>query len=308
MQGTLRLVRTGNTESGYYMSGGNWILIHSGGGATGPVPLSIVAWSRDYAFNHQNVQLLVSGFRITQGQLSCPHISLSPDHGPIGTKVIVRGTGLPSISNLPVDLPSVQVTFDDMFLGTASVTSGSFNFTLDVPNAQIGIHQVKATDFYAQKILIADFQVTSGGSVSSGLSITVSSGTIYFPGDTAVASILVSVMGSTQSPSLSSVQATLFTPQNATSQLTVQSTTPGLYSLSYQIPAAAKLGTYTIRVVAVSTQNGSASTIVSFEVKPTWLASHGQQIAVGGVATLGVTGLAVTMWYRGSKKRTDLSF
>jgi hypothetical protein len=193
-----------------------------------------------------------------------------------------------------------------MFLGTASVNNGSFNFTLDIPNAQIGTHQIKATDFYAQMVLVANFEVISGGTVTgNGLSITLSAGTLYFPGDAAVANILTSVVGGSNLPNLQSLRVTLYSPDNTTVQLTPRNLGPGLYVVSYPISTTARLGTYTIRALAMSAQNGNASAIVSFEVKPTWLQTHATQVAAGGAATAGIAGTAIAVWYR--KRRPDES-
>jgi len=69
LSGALRQVRSGGTVTGYYLSAGSWIPIHSSPAATGDVVFRIVSWSHDYAFTNQNVQIAFDDFVVNQGEL-----------------------------------------------------------------------------------------------------------------------------------------------------------------------------------------------------------------------------------------------
>jgi hypothetical protein len=107
------------------------------------------------------------------GSLTAASVQISPVRGPVGTKVLVQGSGIPS--------PQLEITFDDMFLGVASNTNETFNFTFNVPDAQPGLHLVKALDVLNGISVVADFTVTG----IDTLAVNVDVGTLYFPGDTA---------------------------------------------------------------------------------------------------------------------------
>jgi hypothetical protein len=70
--GTLRLVRIGATESGYYYSSGDWVLIHTGPGPTADVAIQVHAWSHDYAFMDQDVLAAWDNLVVNWGELVWP--------------------------------------------------------------------------------------------------------------------------------------------------------------------------------------------------------------------------------------------
>jgi hypothetical protein len=70
--GTLRLVRTGATETGYYYGSGGWVLIHTGSGSTGNVAIRMHAWSHDYAFMDWDVLAAWDNLVVNSGQLFWP--------------------------------------------------------------------------------------------------------------------------------------------------------------------------------------------------------------------------------------------
>src|SRR6267378_5734373 len=98
LSGSLRLTRTSGLETGYYMSSGNWITIHTGPSITQEIHLNIVAWSHDYAFEHTFVKVAFDDFTLNRGTTTCPTIALNPSSGPLGTKVVVQGSGFPTSS------------------------------------------------------------------------------------------------------------------------------------------------------------------------------------------------------------------
>jgi hypothetical protein len=70
--GTLRLVRTGATETGYYYNSGDWIPIHTGPGPTQDVAIQIHAWSHDYAFMDWDVLAAWDNLVVRRGELVWP--------------------------------------------------------------------------------------------------------------------------------------------------------------------------------------------------------------------------------------------
>src|SRR5712692_394887 len=107
------------------------------------------------------------------GSIIIPSIQISPNSGPVGTKVVVKASGIPSYQ--------VEMTFDDAFLGFANPANGTFTFTFNVPDAQPGLHLVKALDIFTGISATANFTVTG----INTLAINADVGTLYFPGDTA---------------------------------------------------------------------------------------------------------------------------
>jgi hypothetical protein len=243
---------------------------------------------------------------ITLQVLPPPIIVLNPTSGPVGTKILVQGTGFPVQGET-----ELLVTFDDQLVGFTFTSTGNFSFTFNVPVAQSGPHTVKVSDqFYTNSLNIitatAAFQV-----LPSPISLTVNlaSGTIYFPGDTATFFVLVTQNG--QPATITGLQLTpqIIKPNGSTQTLTMKNTATGVYTASYAVPSTNSLGTYAVIVEAQSTTSGAASTLTSFEVKPTWLASHGSAI-VAGATVAGLVGLVGLTWHQGvfKKKRDDKSF
>src|SRR5207245_11010787 len=117
--------------------------------------IAVGANPRGIAFNSINGELYVANNgagSISVIRATVPSIKINPSTGPVGTKVLVEGTGFPA--------SAVEITFDDNFIGTTLVSNGSFNFTLDVPQAQLGGHQIKAVDEFGDTVAAADFVVT----------------------------------------------------------------------------------------------------------------------------------------------------
>jgi len=302
LTGSLRITRTGAYATGYYLNGSKWTQIHTGPVVTSDVGIAFAAWSHDSLFSHQTVKASFDNFTLNSGQLACPTLTSSPKNGPVGTLVTVQGNGFPTIQNFfnPI-FPTVAITFDDMSIGSTTNIGGSFTFTFDVPLAQAGLHEIKAVDYATGTNASTTFQVTSA---QGAISISLTVGAIYFPGDTAVTSLLVTSNGvPVQSTSLK-LNLTLTLPDNSRLNLNATSFGAGMYKASFPVSRTALLGTYSILAVLHDPGIGDGSALASFEVKLSWLASQGQTIAVAGAASIATVGLALVSWRKGYLKRS----
>ncbi len=263
----------------FLVPGNNTITIHAENGPFG------VCCPSYYSGNPAGV--------VFGGSLTIPSISSTPDIGPPGTKVLVQGSGLP-----PQQSSSSQLlmSFDDQFLGFATYQGGgSFSFTFSVPLSEAGSHIIKAAD------VILGIQATTGFQVEAvtsqlSLSVTLGVGAIYFPGETAQGSILVTSGGSPVGPDGVTIQATLTRPDNSTFKLNATSIAPGVYKVSYPVPKTASIGTYSLVVVAHMSGAGDSTALVAFEVKQSWLAAQGPAITVGAISTAGLLGTVAVVW------------
>ena len=66
-------------------------------------------------------------------------ITLSPDSGTAGSTVNVQGNGFQTTG-------TVNVTYDNVVMATATLTNGTFSATFTVPGGMAGTHTVRATD------------------------------------------------------------------------------------------------------------------------------------------------------------------
>ncbi len=300
LTGYLRIARTGGFATGYYMNGSTWVQIHSGPVDAQDVGFAFAAWSHDYLFSHQTEKVAFSNFTLNSGQLLCPALTLNPSSGPIGTLVTVRGNGFPTAQSYSPIFPTVAITFDDMSIGSTTNNGGSFTFTFNIPLAQAGLHEIKATDYASGTNATTTFDVTPA---QSFLSMSLTVGTVYFPGDTAVTNLLVTSNGTPIGSSNLKLNLTLMRPDNSRIALNVSSLGGGLFRVSYTIPKTALLGTYLIIAVAHSSGVGDGSAIASFEVKLPWLSTQGSNIAVASVASMATVGIALVSWRKGYLKR-----
>ena len=301
LAGSLRVTRTGGYATGYFMNGSKWTQIHAGPVVTSDVGFGFAAWSHDSLFSHQTEKVAFDNFTLNSGQLACPTLTSTPNNGPIGTLVTSTGKGFPTVQSYNPIFPTVVVTFDDMSIGSATNTGGSFMFTFNIPLAQTGPHQIKATDLASGTNASTTFQVTAA---QSALSMSLTVGTVYFPGDTAVANLLVTSNGvPVGSPNLH-LNLTLTRPDNSRLALNATDLGRGLFKVSYSIPKTALLGTYLIFVVAHESGVGDGSALASFEVKLPWLSAQGPTIAIAGAASLATVGIALVSWRKGYLKRS----
>jgi len=187
------------------------------------------------------------------------------------------------------------VSFDDMFLGTVVVTNGSFTFVLDVPNAQPGSHFVKAQDFNSQTQVNVTFIVLP---TPNSVTVDVEVGAIYFPGETAVVSVLLAQGGTLVNPANVQLKIQLIRPNGSMIILNASSISTGLYIAKYQIPSTGLIGVYAVKATIHSSAGGDGTGLGSFEVKLTWLSTQGRTIT-GAVAIVGTMGLAAVAWRKG---------
>jgi len=73
--GSLRLVRSGSTQTGYYRAGGMWIPVHTDTAPTQDITIQLHAWSHDYAFADEDVRAAFDDFVVMTGQLVWPPVS-----------------------------------------------------------------------------------------------------------------------------------------------------------------------------------------------------------------------------------------
>ncbi len=249
---------------------------------------------------------------LTDGQVSImppPVLTLTPASGSLGDKVLVHGSGFP-VSSFPSSLSSpltVEVTFDDQLLGFTTTSNGTFDFVFDVPHAQVGSHEVHA--------IAEEFPLPIGATASftvlpepktGGLTVSISVGTVYFPGDTASIFVLATLNGSPTQPA--TIHLMLVFPNGTVSNLSLQAITPGFSEGSYTVPAKGSIGTYGL-VVTVQQNSLNASGLGSFEVKPSWLQTNGHTILMGTSITgaVGAIGVLAMAWRGGhlAKRRRD---
>ena len=260
--------------------------------------IAVGANPRGIAFNPINGELYVANNgagSISVIRVTVPSIKINPSTGPVGTKVLVEGTGIPA--------SAVEITFDDNFIGTTVVSNSSFSFTLDVPQAQLGGHQIKAVDEFGDTVEAADFVVTPNGPPSLGVTVTV--GAIYFPGDTVVANLLVTSGGMPFNFSGLQLHMNLTRPDNSDIALIVASLGGGLFRASYSLPKTAQIGTYSILTTAKAPGVGNGSALAAFEVKLPWLSSQTSTILVTGLVSVATVGVALVSWRRGYLRRSS---
>ncbi len=239
----------------------------------------------------------------TDGQVTIlqpPVLTVTPSSGSLGTKVLVQGSGFPTL--FPGFVGVVDVTFDDMFLGFTFNRNGRFNFTFNVPHAEPGLHLVKAIDGFTAARGSTTFLVLA--TPSGNLGVSVDAGVVYFPGETANIYVLATLNGSPVGPSNVQLQLLLFKPDGSNATLTPTRVAPGLFKASFTIPRAGSLGTYAILARAHMSGPLDASALRSFEVKPTWISQQGQNIAMA-TALAGVVGVVAVAWRKGFLRRKN---
>ena len=79
--GTIRLVRTGGTLSGYYLHTGVWVLLKSTPTSTIDTSYELLSGSDTFAYTNQFARIAFDNFRINSGQLDCPLDGNVPDWG-----------------------------------------------------------------------------------------------------------------------------------------------------------------------------------------------------------------------------------
>ena len=218
------------------------------------------------------------------GFFRSPSIQISPNQGPVGTKVLVQGSGF--ISN------QIEVMFENALIGITTGMNGTFTFTFNVPVAQPGLQHVEALDLLTGVSAVANFTVTHVNTLSINLDV----GTLYFPGDTANAYTLATLSGTPLDPTTLQLQLTLTKPDGSTITLNNTFVGAGMFKSTYKIPASGPVGTYAIVAKAHVANAQDASALATFEVKPTWLSSQAPALATTGAALTGMVGVAAVLW------------
>jgi hypothetical protein len=293
LSGTLRMVRTGTLLTGYSLHAGGWVQIHTGPTVnTGDVHFGFSAWSHNAIFSGQTVKVGFDNFVVNSGQFLCPSLKLSPTSGPVGTKVQIQASGFPPSRYGP---NQVIVSFDDMFLGIASNANGNFSFTFNVPDAQPGLHLVKAIDQSTGASAVAGFTVSQ----VQTLAIAVDVGTLYFPGDTATIYTLATVTGTPLNSTTLQLQLTLMRPDGSNVTLINTFVGSGVFRAAYTVPKAGPIGTYAIVARAHVANVEDASALATFEVKLSWLSAQGPALMTAAIALTGATAIAAIIWRKG---------
>ncbi len=223
-----------------------------------------------------------------------PSIQTHPSSGAIGTKVLVQGSGIPS--------SQVEVTFDDVFLGIASLTNGTFTFTFNVPDAQPGPHLVKAIDEFTGTSAFANFTVTRVDSLAINLDV----GTLYFPGDTAMIYTLATLSGTPLNSTTLQLKLTLTRPDGSNISLGDTFIGGGLFRATFTIPKTGPIGTYAVVAKAHIANVQDASALTTFEVKPTWLTTQTTTLTATAVGLTGAVAIVAIGWRKGFlRSKTD---
>ena len=221
---------------------------------------------------------------------------------------------------MPVEL---EITFDSQLLGFAFPQNGAFTFVFNVPHADVTkLHHIHAVELFPSSLDVqTDFTVLPEPSVAS-VSITVSTGPIYSPGDTVSIYVLTSQNGAPFGPLGVQLTISVIWPNGTSSALATSSVATGLYKASLTIPRTGSTGTYAI--IATVTVNGvQAAALNTFEVKPAWVSPGGPtvlsalslpdsmpNVAVIGMIIAGVAilGLAFLTRKAGAHKGRDSGF
>jgi len=223
-----------------------------------------------------------------------PSIQINPSSGPVGTKVTMQGSGIPSFQ--------VEVTFDDALLGFASLTNGTFTFTFNVPDAQPGLHLVKAVDLLSQVSAVANFTVTRVDT----LAVNVDVGTLYFPGDTATIYTLATLSGAPLNSTTIQLQLTLTKPDGSNVSITNTFVGGGMFKSTYKIPTTGPTGTYAVVAKAHVANVQNTSALTTFEVKPTWLSAQGPVLTATAVGLTEAFAVGAVLWRKGIfRSKTD---
>jgi PKD repeat protein len=218
-----------------------------------------------------------------------PRLSVTPTSGTLGTKVTVQGSGF--ATNQYGYPNQVLVTFDDMFLGFTFTLTGSFNFTLNIPHAQPGGHLIKAFDSTNAHASSSFTVLPEPGS----LTVNITVGAIYFPGDKADIYALTTLNGVPVGPTGVALSLTVTLPNGTARSLSTSSVAPGLFKASFTLPN--QIGTYAL-VAKADINSSRAAALASFEVKPSWLSN--QQRTILSIAGIGAAiGLVAVAWRTG---------
>jgi len=231
-----------------------------------------------------------------------PILTLTPISGSVGTKVLVQGSGFLTPQFFFFFSPSIDVTFDDQFVGFTLTNNGKFNFTFDIPDAESGPHLVKAIGLDGMHASTVFHVLPPAG----GLAVSVNTGTVYFPGDTVTIYVLATLNGTPLSTTGLQLQLGIFLSNGTKVTLSTTPIASGLFRATYKISKTGPLGTYAIVATAHASGALDSSALGSFEVKLSWLSTQSQNI-IGATTLAGVVGLVAVAWRKGYLRKRDES-
>jgi thermitase len=163
-------------------------------------------------------------------------VTVNPTSGQAGTTVTVIGRDFTANGQ-------VEVSFNDMFIGTALTdSSGSFNFTFNIPISSADVQLVKASDLTVAGQ--ANFTVLD----ATPLSVQVDTGVVHFRSEKVTFYVQTVFRG--QAVSAAITGAFLYTPDGTNKTLTAQALATGLYTVTYELPSDASSGLYALSVTA----------------------------------------------------------
>ena len=209
-------------------------------------------------------------------------VTVNPTGGPVGTLVTVNGRDFTSDYQ-------VEVSFNDMFIGTAPTdSSGSFTFTFNIPVSSAGVQLVKASDLIVAAQ--ANFTVVD----VTSLNVQVDTGVLHFRGETVTFYVQTVFKG--QAVSAAIINALLYKPDGTNETLTAQTLASGFYKVLYELPSSAPSGLYALSVTANYTNDTVESVGVffkSFLVSETLSGWNAVLVSVNGTMGIVRTDLGV---------------
>jgi hypothetical protein len=227
-----------------------------------------------------NGQVATAHFTVTT-----PAITVSPGHGPVGSPVVVKGTGF------SVGTPLGSLTFDSIAITSCtsgSLTanaSGDFSCTFNVPSGTSGT-TVRAVDAGGQSAT-GSFQVTT-----ESISVTPVSGPVGAPfvvsgtGFTASAAVRVAFGPTPVSPT-TSPGCTVGSPSGTE----VMTSPGGSFDCTFLVPSESTGG---YPVVATDVTTSTTSNPISFEVTVPAISVGPAQGPIGADFTVSGSGFSVT--------------
>lgn len=208
-----------------------------------------------------------------------PVLTVSPSSGRLGDMVTIHGSGFFVMPGAPIALPvELEITFDSPLLGVVFPQNGSFTFVFNVPHADpTKLHHIHAIGLFPSNLDVqANFTVLPEPA-SSTPGVSLSTGSLYFPGDTLTIYIQTTQNGALVGPAGVQLQVSITWPNGTSSALNPVSVGTGLYKASFTVPKNGSTGTYAV-TATVSVDGTQASALDTFEVKPAWVSPGGPTI------------------------------
>jgi len=218
-------------------------------------------------------------------------IAATPSFGPAGTKVQVSGLGFGAFEPLTLSFEDTVVC--EVYTDNA----GSFTVTFNIPLSQSGTYVIEAR--YENDYVQATYTVVD----VDPLDVNIDVGSLYFKGETAEFYIQTSWKG--RPIDVTSMSATIYTPDGTAKTVTYQRIARGLYRIQYTISGKGSMtGTYTLTVEAQALDdimNAYGTSIRTFIVKSTWERETPKAAALS-LASIGVISAMVLLWRKEKKQ------